>query len=223
MYETSTELIRNELTPDTVRPICDIFRSASVIYNEMIRSSIFETELKSNINGLLLNFIIQRHFEPRYLSSEFPFTAIVRKRGKYKLIELQKDKIWLTINKSGKSILPRHAKYKEDYASWNFGLNSRYQLKFDYISRGDVQPGIITEQYYGIITYNLKGTDFEFLDIILPDSKFRSILDTVELMPRMRLINEAGMYADRDDEEILSEQNIKKGIKEEIIDDVLTS
>lgn len=214
MYKTSTELIQNELPPNLLKPIYTVFQNANVMFKEIMGLDYFNSKYLLNIKGRMLNFVICSLFQPKYLSSNFPFEVEVKDLKFQKSVVLKRNNILLTIGKTcSKGTLPNTANYKEEYAAGNWGISN--QLFIDWV----YEDIIIKQQpYYGIITYGMKENNFDYIDLIIPDYKFQSILDSIEIKPKFELLH---FEPEDDDDSILSNENLKKELQEELQNEIL--
>lgn len=208
MYKSSTELIKNELPKEVVAPLYRIFENANIIYKEIINTDFYKSIYNTNIKGRIATYSVFRQFDPKYLMKNFPFTirSVKMPFGQLRL-ELRRGNILLTIGKTKeKHSLPCKSKYKENYAANNWGLGSQLYMEFT----DNHELLFKQEPYYGIIAFGIAEDELDFVDILIPDHEYKTILDIVELKPKFKVYNLEDI--ENDDERIISIENIKKEI-----------
>lgn len=207
MYSTPEELIKAELSFEVVRPIYYIIKDAVDVYKEIIRDDFYKGKYASNIKGILLSYAVQRSFDAEMLPKNFSFKSTdATMPFNKKRVELRKDNILLNLAKvNKKNSLPSKAKYKQNYAESNSSL--RKQLIIDIEEQ---RPKINDMPYYGMITYKVAKNNLEFVDIIIPDSSYKYILKSINIVPKFELITNDKTTLD--DERVIRNENLKKDI-----------
>lgn len=207
MYKSSTELIGTELRKETMTPIFKVLENANIIYKDIMKNEFFKSEYVEEIRTRVASFAIKRQFDSKYLMKNFPFSVnSVTMPFKQKRVELTKGNILLTIAKANrKNQLPCPSKYKRNYASNNWGLEN--QIMIDIFSN-DIR--FKQEPYYGIIVFGLNEHSLDFVDLVIPDYKYQTILEKVELKPKFTVHKIEDIKKDK--ERILFTENIKKEV-----------
>ncbi|SCJ10053.1 Uncharacterised protein [uncultured Clostridium sp.] len=201
------EIINNELTNETLRPIYLIFRDSIEVYKQLIQEEkeVFSGDYFDGFKGRLLGYVINHAFNPKFLPNNFPFNIdVVNMSFNQKRPELRKDNTVLTIAKVIESnTLPAKSKYKTEYAKGN-SVFSR-QLKFDLANNMEIKELPV----YGIITYQIKDDELLSLNIIFPSSNYNSIEEIIPI-PLISMV-EPNINVD-DSESILNKDSLKREV-----------
>lgn len=217
MYTSSSELIINELPNNVIRPIYNIFEDSITVYNELLneKKDLFKGNYLTDIRGRLINFILKRFFDSDRIPKNFPFEVCAAKMAfGQKRTELSRNKIILTLGKAQTpNTLPPYAKYKTEYAKGNCSIGKQLKMNFD----GDLAK-YVDIPYYGVITYNIEDNVLKFLNIIIPDSNYKYIIDSVPITQSLRVVTNDDTL---EDDRILNRENIKKEALETVDRSVL--
>lgn len=213
MYSSTSELIRNELTNNILQPIYNIFEDSSIAYKELItkEEDLFKGSYLSEFKGRLMNYIIKRSFDIDRIPKNFPFkvSAINMAYGQ-KRTELKRNNILLTLGKAqNTNTLPGYSKYKQEYAKGNSSICKQLKMNIE-----EKEINIEDIPYYGIITYNLKDDELDFLNIVIPSSTYNEVIDFIPITPGLKLLNIK--VNDDTDERVLGRENIKKEVIDKI-------
>lgn len=216
MYNSSSELIKNELSNDLLQPIYNIFEDATIVFTELIEKEqdIFRGSYFGEFKGRLINYVIKRFFDIDRIPKSFPFevNAIGMAFGQ-KRTELKRGNILLTLSRAqNPNMLPGYSQYKKEYSLGNSTIGK--QLKI-YEDKKEIKVSEIP--YYGIITYNLRNNVLDFLNIVIPDSEFKNVIDCIPINQKLRLVRKEFLYNNEDTyERVLGRENIKKDIIDSI-------
>jgi len=207
ILKTSTELLKKEIPYNIRKVLFNIFEDSYMVYKDIKGLSIFTGKYSSNIDGRLLSYIIDKHFEEDMLPKGFYFDVLCRTMAfNQKRVELKTNNMILTISRvREKNLLPNKAKYKEHYSKGNQLYEKQLRFNIDNYKIEDIPS-------YGIITYKASNDGIEFLDIILPNSNYNKIIDRIELKPHLALIN---TIEEIEEERILSRENLKIKVLDE--------
>lgn len=214
-YKTLDEDINRELKGDIIRPIYIIFNQAIKTYEELMHkeSDIFQGEYFNDIKGRLLGYIIKRAFSSELLSENFPFKVICTGMNfNQKRPELRRGNILLTIAKTSEICkLPNRSKYKLKYSKGNSALAKQLFIKdIDTLKVDDIP-------YYGIICYNYSDNELKFLDILIPDNNYKTVIKRVNIPMIMSIDTKSNANDEKQQESILDESALKKEIEKDII------
>jgi hypothetical protein len=214
LYNTSTELIKEELNNSIIKPIYNIFEDSMKVYSELIseKKETFKGIYFNEFKGRLINYIIKRFFDKDLVPKNFPF--IVNSVGMafgQKRTELRSNNIILTIGKAeNTNTLPCISSYKRKLAMGNSYINRQIKLNFD----GEVEK-YSEAPFYGIIAYKINDNKIDFINIVIPDSKYEYVVEYIPLTPSLKIVA-IEETEDEDDERVLNRQNIKAEILENI-------
>lgn len=209
MYETAKTFIESELPIKDRIKLFPIFSAGIKAYNDIISSDydFFKSKYSANIYGDLKTFVIYRQFDSDMLSDKFPFkcTAKVVNSFKYTVPELSKGKGVFLIGRTKKAeILPKSSQYKLKYCKNN--TFQGMQLKIDIDDNKELSVG--EGQYLAFITYGIKNSDLNFINIVVPDNKMEECLYCVDLK------NEFEMYSNNVEEDREQEEQIIATLKD---------
>lgn len=216
MYNSTSELIKNELSNNVLQPVYNIFEDSIKVYRELMEheEELFKGLYISEFKSRLINYIIKRSFDMDRIPKNFPFkvSAVDMACGQ-KRTELKRNNILLTLGKSrDPHALPSVSRYKREFSKGNSTINK--QLKMDFDSNENKFSDI---PYYGIITYNIKDTKLEFLNIVIPDSTYNQVLDSLPVTPNLKLLKNDLIEDVNKEEKLVNEDNIKKEVRDMII------
>lgn len=216
MYNSTSELIRGELSNNTIQPIYNIFEDSTTVFKELMdkEQDLFKGTYLTEFKGRLINYIIKRSFDIDRIPKNFPFeVSAVNMACGQKRTELKKNNLMLTLGKAqSSSTLPSYSRYKQEYSKGNSEICK--QLRMD-VELG--QAKITDIPYYGIITYNLKNNKLEFLNIVIPDSNYKYVIDYIPITPSFKILENDLGNKEEDEERLLGRENIKKEILEKMI------
>ncbi len=215
MYNSSSELIKNELSNDLLQPIYNIFEDATIVFTELIdkEQDIFRGSYFGEFKGRLINYIIKRFFDVDRIPKSFPFevNAIGMAFGQ-KRTELKRGNLLLTLGRAqNPNMLPGFSQYKKEYSLGNSTIGKQLKL---YEDKNEIKVGDVP--YYGIITYNLRNDKLDFLNIVIPDSEYRNVIDYIPITQKLRLVRKEYLNNDDTYERVLGRENIKKDIIDSI-------
>lgn len=209
MYKTAKAFIESELPIKDRIKLFPIFSAGIKAYNDIISSDydFFKSEYSTNIYGVLKTFVIYRQFDSDMLSEKFPFKCepMVVNSFKYTVPELIKGEgIFLIARAKNARVLPKPSQYKLKYCK-NNAFRSM-QLKMDIDDNKDLTVG--QEKYLAFITYGIKNSQLDFINIVVPDSKMEECLYQVDLK------HEFEMYSNNIEEDKDEEEQIIATLKE---------
>ena len=141
----------------------------------------FDFAKKETVMGYLRTYAIERQFSKFAFTPTAPYSIGLScvNNYKYKALTINTDDIVLNIGKTVRPgmLLPR-AKYKEQLAACNEGLNR--QIVLDFNDKNDI---ILKEtQRYALITYGYIHGMLTHLNILIPDSKYKNSLHSENLL-----------------------------------------
>ena len=210
MYKSTSELIRSELPNSVIKPLYNIFEDAFIIYNDLLEKNkeVFKGQYTSEIKSRLAGFIIKRYFDDDWIPKNFPFEVrVVKMAYGQKRTELKRKKIILTLAKAqGANTLPSCSGYKSAYSKGNSSIASQLMMNID-----GGEEKYIDSPHYGIITYNINENTLKFLNIIIPDSEYKYVLDSIPITPSLK-IAESDESLNDEDERFFRRESIKKEI-----------
>lgn len=209
MYKSSTELIAKEFSREKISYIYKIFENANMVYEEVIKKDFFDSLYNTNVKGRILSYAVYRQFDPKYLTNNCPFEVKSATMAfDQKRVELKSDNVILTIAKvNNRNKLPSKSGYKTNYSLANWGIEN--QLYMEFLEK-DIE--IKQQPYYGMITYGINNAKLDFVDIIIPDSRYKTILDKVELKPKLEIVKTEDLEDAGDEERIINVKNLKKDV-----------
>ena len=156
-----------------------IFTNSVEVYKELVKENLqaFSGEYFDSFKGKLLEYIVQKAFDPELVPNNFPFRINVSKMNfNQRRAELRIGNIILTIAKGGgKYKLPSYSNYKREYSRGNSGVET--QLYFNFLEDNKIE----SLPYYGVIVYEVEDDKLKDLNIIIPNNGFTSILDVIHI------------------------------------------
>ncbi|KPU45794.1 hypothetical protein OXPF_05830 [Oxobacter pfennigii] len=218
MYKSTSELIKNELSNSVIKPLYNIFDDAFIVYNDLLDNNkeIFKGQYTSEIKSRLINFIIKRYFDDDMVPKNFPFEVkAVRMAYGQKRLELRRKNIILTLGKAQTTnTLPSYAEYKSIYAKGNSMIANQLMINID-----GGEEKYIDSPHYGIITYNINENKLQFLNIIMPDSNYKYVLDSIPITARLKIVENDNSSTEEDEDRFFRRESIKKEILDNDIHD----
>lgn len=213
--KTSTQILKEELPIKYRRSIENILNDSLVVYNDLIEDEIFKGEYFSNIKGWLMTYIIDKHFDKNLLPNNFGMKVNSAKMPfNRKRVEIKTDNMLLTISRTDEKFkLPCESAFRKEYALGNDELDN--QIKFSF-NEENIKFKEEIHPYYSIVVYKVRNNEFEFIDVLMPDSNYKSVIGTIPLKSDLVLVKpKIQSY-----ESILSQQNLKKKVLEDLNKDV---
>ncbi|KUO58391.1 MAG: hypothetical protein APF84_13220 [Gracilibacter sp. BRH_c7a] len=187
-YKNAKEMLESELPRSVTSHLYPIFNRGIAAYNSILNmeGGTFQSVFLHNIKGPLLNYMIFRQFEPDMLNDTFPFTPFPQKVNSfnYSALNLLHNNVKINVGKSLNSDLPNRSKYRRTACEVNrfpdddlfYGTSGQYDQLFEN-----------NEPYYVFLTFNLKGTELDFVNLVVPNWNMTKCLAQVELKKELRL------------------------------------
>lgn len=206
----STNILKNELSPNIKVALTNIFRNSIVVYNSLLSEAIFQGDLINNIKGWLLSYIIEKHFSDDLLPKNFPIKVFYNPTCfKKKRLELKTENFILTISRVyDKGCLPRKCGFRKLYSERNHMVNKQIMFDIDNDYRN-----LKEKDLYAIITYNISDNELSFINIVMPDSSYNCIVDSLDFNLNIQEVKSVN-YVDENSESLITIQNLKKKVLE---------
>lgn len=218
LYKTLDEDINEELNNQATRPIYIIVKEAITTYEELMKTEnhIFSGEYFEEIKGRLIGYTIKRAFDSKLITGNFPFDVnCARMNFNQRRPELRKNNILLTISQVNDSEkLPTKSKYKEEYSKGNSLLAKQLIFK----QTEDLK--IKNIPYYGIIRYKYAENELKLLEIVIPDSNYKSIIKRIpiSIISEVKKIEEENQDNLEGLKSLLEKESLKEQIEKDIKD-----
>jgi len=218
LYKTLDEDINEELNNQATRPIYIIVNEAIEIYKELINKEnhIFSGEYFEEMKSRLLGYTIKRAFDPKLITGSFPFDVNCAKMNfNQRRPELRKNNILLTVSQVKElEELPSQSKYKKEYSKGNSLIAKQLIFKeTDELKIKEIP-------YYGIIRYKYAENELKFLDIVIPDVNYKSIIKTIPIpmISQIRKFDEVDQNNLEESKPLLQKESLKEQIEKDVKD-----
>lgn len=156
----------------------------------------FTLDKKETLFGHFRTYVIEKQFCESSFNPSSNYEVSLREVNKYKYKALCLETADFILNvgrtNSANELLPVSS-YKKEFAKANDGLET--QLSFDFTKD---TPKIVDKKKYAEITYGYKNEKITHLNIVLPDSRYKNIEDSINILENVK---EYETYVNKETEE----------------------
>lgn len=188
------------------------------IYQEIIKTNpiVFSNDsFGANLKTKLKNFIVNRQLYSDLRNQNFPFDVEIKKVNNfgYQVPVMVKDGVHIIVARTNSSnMLPSYAKYKADMAQNNQKTDKQLFWEFN---NSEMSLGEIRE--FAILCYDFDYEGVLHAEIILPDSTFHIITDSLDIIEESRKITVINNVAEISKQSLKEIISIKETIKKEAL------